>query len=112
MFLSGRTLRYEPEAWVKHCVPADRLTVSFFTKRHYAQGLSDQLLLALQGAPQGWRERGRLLYTLASVTKVLGTRLLRRRGRLDAWFEVAYRAGCVMGAFRAGKAHRGPEAAG
>ena len=28
-----------------HCVPADRLTVDFFLRRHYAQGVSDELLL-------------------------------------------------------------------
>jgi glycosyltransferase involved in cell wall biosynthesis len=101
LYASGRPLRYEPEACVAHRVPADRLTVRFFSRRHYAQGLSDELLLALDGRPQGWEERARLLRTLGSVTVRLGKALFYRSGALDAWFEVDYWAGRLAGTFRA-----------
>src|SRR5437588_8068533 len=46
---AGGRMRYEPAASVQHCVPADRITVDYFIKRHYAQGVSDELLLTAEG---------------------------------------------------------------
>jgi GT2 family glycosyltransferase len=40
----GGTIRYEPRASVRHCVPASRLRLDFFQRRARAQGLSDALL--------------------------------------------------------------------
>lgn len=46
----GGRLWYEPAASVRHCVPAARLTVGYLLERHWAQGISDELLMALEGA--------------------------------------------------------------
>ncbi len=46
---AGGRLRYEPAASVLHCIPEERLTVRYFIKRDYAQGISDELLLRLEG---------------------------------------------------------------
>lgn len=40
----GGVITYEPEAHVLHRVPAERLTMAWFRRRSYAQGMSDVLL--------------------------------------------------------------------
>jgi glycosyltransferase involved in cell wall biosynthesis len=40
----GGSIRYEPRASVRHCVPASRLSRDFFQRRARAQGISDALL--------------------------------------------------------------------
>lgn len=51
---AGQRMRYEPQALVAHCVPADRLTKRFFLKRIFAQGISDELVLADDGERVSW----------------------------------------------------------
>lgn len=71
---AGQALRYEPGASVLHCVPAERLTVRYFVSRHLAQGVSDELLMALEASrvtTAGYlfglaREAGRSAWHLAS----------------------------------------------
>ena len=89
---SGR-LRYEPAAHVYHCVPADRLTVRYFTRRYYAQGVSDELLFADRGLPVSPRGRiGRARYAVAGAGWLLRD-LVRRRGPWDGWFSMHYWTG-------------------
>ena len=90
---TGRTLRYEPEAGVIHCVPGDRLTVKFFAKRHYAQGYSDQLLLTMGGHAPDWPTRAHLLGKLRQGATRLGKDVLKGRGTVEARFEIDYWAG-------------------
>jgi glucosyl-dolichyl phosphate glucuronosyltransferase len=90
---AGGRLRYEPGASVLHCVPADRLTVEYFAKRHYAQGVSDELLLTIGGEPASWRRRLQLARSVAGGAKMLCKDVLRRRGTVMGRFEVNYWAG-------------------
>jgi glycosyltransferase involved in cell wall biosynthesis len=87
---SGGRMRYEPEAAVIHCVPADRLTVDFFVKRHYAQGVSDELLLGLRGEPASWRRRMQLGGKLWEGSKRLAKDVLRGRGTVEGRFQLSY----------------------
>ena len=43
----GRTCWYEPKARVRHRVPANRLSPSWFRRRYFAQGLSDAAMWRL-----------------------------------------------------------------
>ncbi len=90
---AGGRMRYEPDAAVRHCVPADRLTVAYFVKRHYAQGISDELLLSLRGEPAGWPRRRLLLGKLGEALKRLGKDVLRGRGTIEGRFQLSYWAG-------------------
>jgi glycosyltransferase involved in cell wall biosynthesis len=89
----GGRMRYEPDAGVRHCVPANRLTVDYFVKRHYAQGVSDELLLALRGEPVSWRRRRILLGKLAESSERLAKDVMRGRGTVEGRFQFSYWAG-------------------
>jgi glycosyltransferase involved in cell wall biosynthesis len=102
---SGGRMRYEPAAGVIHCVPADRLTVDYFVRRHYAQGVSDELLLGLRGEPASWRRRMALAGKLWEGSKRLTKDVLRGRGTVEGRFQLSY----WMGRMRAlGKAPAAP----
>jgi glycosyltransferase involved in cell wall biosynthesis len=93
----GGRLVYEPRAVVEHCVPADRLTVAFFRRRAHAQGASDALLAATEGAGgsalrEAWRA-GRSV-------PIAARGLLAGRGATTAGFWLRYCAG-RMSAVRA-----------
>ena len=89
----GGRMRYEPAAHVLHCVPTDRLTARYFSRRYYAQGISDELLFADRGEPVQWRGRlGRARYAAGGVGWLIGD-VLRRRSPLDGWFNLYYWAG-------------------
>jgi glucosyl-dolichyl phosphate glucuronosyltransferase len=90
---TGARLRYEPGADVIHVVPASRLTVRFFARRHWAQGISDELLLAFDGAPVSPRHRLRLLRGIVDGIKGSARDSVRGRGLLGGGFEAAYWAG-------------------
>jgi glucosyl-dolichyl phosphate glucuronosyltransferase len=90
---AGGALRYEPAAHVLHCVPAERLTIAYFTRRHYAQGVSDELLLTLEGEAPTWRRRYRLAREVGHAAKVLGNDVRRGRGTVNARFWASYWAG-------------------
>ncbi len=89
-------LRYEPAAHVLHCVPADRLTVRYFARRYYAQGVSDELLFADRGVPVSWRGKVGRLRFLAGGAKWLLVDLVRRREVLDGWFNMNYWTGRLV----------------
>ena len=93
---AGGSIRYEPEASVLHCVPADRLTVDFFTRRYYAQGVSDELLRTLEGGETGLAHRWELTRNLGSCARMFSSDTLRRRRRMDGRFLVSYWAGRLV----------------
>jgi glycosyltransferase involved in cell wall biosynthesis len=88
---AGGTLVYAPEASVLHRVPAERLTESWFVRRAFAQGVSDELLRA-----PATRRPGRALRVAREVVRcgraapILARRLAEGRGPADARFWVSY----------------------
>lgn len=89
---SGGRMRYEAQASVLHCVPRERLTLRYFAKRSYAQGISDELLFA-DPRPYSWRRRlGRARFAVAGL-KMLGNDMLHGRGYAIGWFHTHYWAG-------------------
>jgi glycosyltransferase involved in cell wall biosynthesis len=90
---NGGRMRYEPEASVIHCVPADRLTVEFFCKRHHAQGVSDELLFAMEHGPGGWDRRLHFTRRIGVATKGLCKDVLRGRGTVNGRFQINYWVG-------------------
>jgi glucosyl-dolichyl phosphate glucuronosyltransferase len=99
---TGARLRYEPRACVVHCVPGDRLSVEFFIRRHYAQGVSDELMLGMRTTASAWRRRAihlRWLFgQLPRATRALYADLTQGRGTMIARFELSYWAGRLRGA--------------
>ena len=88
---AGGRLRYEPRAAVVHCVPPDRLTVEFFTRRHRAQGVSDELLRHLEeGHPATLGHRVGLARETVRAARSLAADFLLRRDRIRSRFLVAY----------------------
>ena len=77
---AGGRLRYEPEASVLHCVPEERLTVRYFIKRDYAQGISDELLLRLEGHPPTLGHGVGLAREIARLWRPLCSDVLHGRG--------------------------------
>ena len=94
---SGGALRYEPNARVLHVVPAERLTVRFFCRRQYAQGVSDELLLRQRGQPVNLRHRLGLGRMLARNAIMLSGDLVRGRGRINGLIESSYWVGRLAG---------------
>ncbi len=98
----GGKLRYEPRASVTHCVASERLTVAYFLKRHYAQGVSDELLLTIQGQPPTLSRQAAVARKLLSELAPIGNRLcrdvLRGRGTVMARFDASYLVGRLRGA--------------
>lgn len=99
---TGARMRYEPEASVTHSVPIERLTVAFFVKRHFAQGISDELLLRMKEGGSALRRRAILVRWLMRhvphAAKALSTDIVRGRGTAMARFTVSYWAGRLVGA--------------
>jgi GT2 family glycosyltransferase len=91
---AGGRLWYEPEAHVVHCVPVERLTVEYFLERHFAQGVSDELLLTIQEELPNWRRRTRTCRELARhmlpMAKTVGKDIVRGRGTVNARFFTRY----------------------
>jgi glucosyl-dolichyl phosphate glucuronosyltransferase len=90
---AGGRLRYEPDAAVEHCVPAERLTTTYFVKRYYGQGASDELLRKLEGKDVSWRYRILLARRMAGGLKMLCDDVLHGRGTAGGRFEMRYWAG-------------------
>jgi glycosyltransferase involved in cell wall biosynthesis len=90
----GGRQRYEPHAHVRHRVSAERLTFEFFLRRHYAQGVSDELMSAVETGSLGRRRVGRLMRDLSrdipSMTNTVLRDVLRGRGLVNARFLLSY----------------------
>ena len=48
---------YFPEMSIRHLVPVNRLTKSWFTHRYYWQGISDAVMALIRCGPMTWKER-------------------------------------------------------
>jgi glucosyl-dolichyl phosphate glucuronosyltransferase len=102
---AGGRLRYEPAACVVHCVPRDRLTVEFFLRRDYSQGISDELMFAIEDPLPRSRRLARLGHELShelspmSVTIIKD--LLRGRGTVNARLFASYWRGRLSAVARA-----------
>jgi hypothetical protein len=96
----GGRLRYEPEASVIHCVPVERMTVSYFVKRHQAQGVSDELLLRLEGHEPTLGHKVGLAREVAMAANRVSQDLLRRRDPTVSRFLVHYWVGRLFAARR------------
>jgi glycosyltransferase involved in cell wall biosynthesis len=90
---AGGRLRYEPGACVIHCIPAERLTVEYFIKRHHAQGVSDELLLRLQGHVATLGHKAGLAREVATAGTAFCKDILRGRDPVRSRFLVSYWAG-------------------
>jgi glycosyltransferase involved in cell wall biosynthesis len=103
----GASLRYEPAASVLHRVPADRLTVRFLLRRQWAQGISDELLMTLEGSR---RPSLGYLFGLSREVARSGRRLslaaAARRGPASDLFLLSYWSGRLLGAGREALASR------
>jgi GT2 family glycosyltransferase len=84
----GGRIRYAPAAHVRHCVPAERLTIDFFRRRAYAQGRSDALL-ARRGAGHAASQARELVRAGRSVP-IAARGVLAGRGAVTAGFWVQY----------------------
>ncbi len=89
----GSRLRYEPNATVVHCVPAERLTIKFFIKRHRAQGVSDELLLRLDGHEPSLGHRVGLAGEVRDAVRLCCADVLHGRDPTVNRFLVSYWAG-------------------
>jgi glycosyltransferase involved in cell wall biosynthesis len=87
---AGGRLLYEPEASVIHCIPPDRLTVDFFIQRHRAQGVSDELLLRLEGHVATVGHRVGLAREVAGALRAVCADALLGRDRVRSRFLVSY----------------------
>jgi GT2 family glycosyltransferase len=98
---AGGRLRYEPQAHVLHVVPSRRLTVDYFLRRHYAQGVSDELMFALEHPLPRRRAAGRLVRELSEVARptvvTVAKDLVRGRGTVNARFFAGYWRGRMRG---------------
>jgi GT2 family glycosyltransferase len=91
----GGRLRYEPAARVTHCIPAERLTIDYFVKRHFAQGVSDELMAELERptastATQLARLARELRALIGPQTTTVAKDILRGRGTVNARFFSSY----------------------
>lgn len=98
---SGGRMRYEPAASVLHCVAADRLTVDFFLRRDLAQGVSDQLMFALEEPGSRRRQAARvtreLFHQLPPMANTVARDVVRGRGLINARFFASYWRGRISG---------------
>jgi glycosyltransferase involved in cell wall biosynthesis len=97
----GARLLYEPAASVRHCVPARRLTVGYFLERHWAQGISDELLMGLEGSRRA--SPGYLLGLSGEIARSacrMCAAPARRRASVPDLFLLCYWSGRLRGAAR------------
>ena len=86
---SGHTVRYEPEAWLYHVIPASRCTPEYFLQRKRNQGISDSYSIT-RNAPSRLLMPGRvvlrMLRALSMWRHSQGDSPESFRYRLDAWY--------------------------
>lgn len=86
----GGTIVYEPGAHVLHRVPAERLTLAWFRRRSYAQGLSDMLF---DPPPEGQARIvtiGREIARAGRAAPILVSNLLEGHGPTNARLWLTY----------------------
>jgi len=92
---AGGRLRYEPAAEVRHRIAPERLTIDYFLRRHFAQGVSDELMSVLEHPDLPVRRRlgrlgGDLRRLVVPQTETVVKDLLRGRGTVNARFFASY----------------------
>jgi GT2 family glycosyltransferase len=87
---AGGTLVYAPGAAVLHRVAGDRLTESWFVRRAFAQGVSDELLRPPAGGPRRTLRLGREVVRCGRAAPILARRLAEGRGPADARIWMSY----------------------
>jgi glycosyltransferase involved in cell wall biosynthesis len=102
-------IAYAPDASVRHRVPPARLTVEYFDRRVYAQGVSDVLMTA-PGGHSGLRDLGsaigREALRAARAAPILARNLAAGEGTTGARLWLRYCAGRVAGLRRPVEAAR------
>lgn len=93
----GGRLRYDPDAWVHHCIPAERLTVSYFRRRARAQGVSDELLATLEGKPMTAGRRFREVARFGRALPILAKSLVEGEDPITASLWIEYCRGRWQG---------------
>jgi glucosyl-dolichyl phosphate glucuronosyltransferase len=84
----GGMLMYNPHAAVEHRVPADRLTIAWFLRRAFAQGISDELLR--DDTTPTLLRHAREVLRCGRAAPILARRLAEGRGPADARIWLAY----------------------
>jgi hypothetical protein len=97
---AGHRLRYDPRASVLHRVPAERLTLDFFQRRAFAQGVTDELIAADGGRSRA-RRTARELVRLGRAAPILLRGAVERRGAVHARVWTSYCRGRIATAARA-----------
>ena len=87
---AGGRIRYEPQARVLHRIPPERLTLAYFRRRAYAQGVSDDRLEQLNGSRPSALRSAREWIRLGRAAPILARGILERRGTVNARLWVAY----------------------
>jgi glycosyltransferase involved in cell wall biosynthesis len=87
---AGGTLVYAPGAAVQHRVSGDRLTESWFLRRAFAQGVSDELLRGPARGPRSALRLTRELVRCGRAAPILARRLAEGRGPADARIWLSY----------------------
>jgi glycosyltransferase involved in cell wall biosynthesis len=96
---AGFTVWYRPEAIVHHCVPPERVTLRYFLRRCYAEGLSKALVSALAGRNDGLAsERAYVTRTLPTAAAGALAQAGRGPERLDGVARLAALIGGVLAA--------------
>jgi glycosyltransferase involved in cell wall biosynthesis len=85
---AGGAIAYSPLALVRHRIPASRLTMRYFLRRAFSQGMSDSLM---EGRPRTAPEHARwwwhTIYAIARIPPIVAKNIMLRRGPLPptAW---------------------------
>jgi GT2 family glycosyltransferase len=96
---AGFTVWYRPDAVVHHWVPAERVTLGYFFRRCYAEGLSKALVSALAGRDQGLAsERTYVSRTIPAAAVVALSQAGRGPARAAALARLAALIGGVLAA--------------
>ena len=92
---AGGTLVYAPDAAVLHRVAGDRLTRSWFLRRAFAQGISDERLRTPAAGPRRALRLGREVVRCGRAAPILARRLVEGRGTADARIWMSYCRGRI-----------------
>lgn len=96
---AGFSVWYAPDATVHHSVPAERMTVRYFVRRCYAEGLSKALVSALAGRTEGLAsERAYVTRTLPRAVRDALRRVVCGPSRVDGLCRAAAVIGGVAAA--------------
>lgn len=98
---AGECLWYDPQASIRHWVPATRTTPGWFYRRYYWGGVSDYIMTKIlgpvPGSPGTHRERGKLQRVVKNI--IYSSGLVSRthvvHGRIYVSYVAGWFAGCL-----------------